>query len=256
MRAAIADVHGKLDHKNWEATAAAFMPQYWFTDCKSVRDTLCRSVMAKMADKRLQIEIAGLRQNLWRQPGEAIGDPTFLDEPPANPTDVVRWVDTDVMIADPLTKTMEPDKLVQALDTNNWDVSQPIEAVLKKRAKQLSRRKNLDTWERVDNQVTTYQVVDARGPDWEEVVRRTTKDLRTGDVIDDDFQIASRDADYVTRVIPKGPKDIRTVFYFPKDKEDEDEVNTAQGYMSCIHNIRLLRRERVDRDDGTTTDRR
>ena len=48
-------------------------------------------------------------------------------------TDIVRWINTDVMIADPLTKTMEPVKLVEMLDTNVLDITQPIEAVLKKR---------------------------------------------------------------------------------------------------------------------------
>ena len=53
----------------------------------------------------------------------------------------MRWIDTDVMIADPFTKAMEPDKLVAALDSNLWDIEQPIESVIKKKAKQLARRK-------------------------------------------------------------------------------------------------------------------
>ncbi|CAE7182068.1 unnamed protein product [Symbiodinium pilosum] len=51
---------------------------------------------------------------------------------PANDqlTDIVRWIDTDVMIADPLTKVMEPVKLVQALETNVLDVEQPLDSVV------------------------------------------------------------------------------------------------------------------------------
>ena len=35
---------------------------------------------------------------------------------------------------------MEPTKLVEALKTNTFDVEQPLESVVKKRAKQLQRR--------------------------------------------------------------------------------------------------------------------
>ena len=45
------------------------------------------------------------------------------------------------MVADPLTKVMEPVKLVHVLETNELDVEQPLDSVLKKRAKQLQRRK-------------------------------------------------------------------------------------------------------------------
>ena len=44
------------------------------------------------------------------------------------------------MIADPMTKVMEPTKLVEVLKTNMLDVEQPLESVVKKRAKQLQRR--------------------------------------------------------------------------------------------------------------------
>jgi hypothetical protein len=36
---------------------------------------------------------------------------------------------------------MEPNKLNEALDSNYWNLTQPIESILKKRAKQLQRRK-------------------------------------------------------------------------------------------------------------------
>ena len=51
LRAAIADCYGKLDPRNWEATAAKFMRQVWFTDCRSVKDTLIKPVFDKMTDK-------------------------------------------------------------------------------------------------------------------------------------------------------------------------------------------------------------
>ena len=45
------------------------------------------------------------------------------------------------MVADPLTKVMEPTKLVHVMETNELDVKQPIDSIVKKRAKQLQRRK-------------------------------------------------------------------------------------------------------------------
>ena len=62
--------------------------------------------MSKVADKKLSVEIAALRQPLWRVPGNAHGDPDYDDYNPKATTDRIRWIDTDVMLADPLTKRM------------------------------------------------------------------------------------------------------------------------------------------------------
>ena len=56
-------------------------------------------------------------------------------------TDVIRWIDTDVMLVDPMTKVMRDEYLRMALDTNIWNVKQPLESVIKKRIKQIQRRK-------------------------------------------------------------------------------------------------------------------
>ena len=73
------------------------------TDCKSLELTLSNPKCNKHSDKRLSIEIASLRQELWRKAGEKAGDPSYDDYKPADDqlTDIVRWIDTDVMIADP-----------------------------------------------------------------------------------------------------------------------------------------------------------
>ena len=39
---------------------------------------------------------------------------------------MLRWVDTKVMIADPLTKPMSDYLLQHVLDTGRWNVSQPL----------------------------------------------------------------------------------------------------------------------------------
>ena len=141
IRAAVCDTFGKLDKKHWEKSASEFMQQIWFSDCRSVVDSLLNSGAAKPADKRLSIELASMRQSLWRSPGEAEGDPFLQDERPKIVTDNIRWIDTSVMIADPLTKLMDPVKLVEAIDTNRWSIEQPINSVIVKKAKQLQRRK-------------------------------------------------------------------------------------------------------------------
>ena len=89
----------------------------------------------------MSIEIAALRQPLWRAPGRAEGDPDYDDYKPKKTTDKVRWIDTDVMLADPLTKSMDPDKLRVAMKENYWDLVVPVESVIRKRAKQLQRSK-------------------------------------------------------------------------------------------------------------------
>ena len=40
-----------------------------------------------------------------------------------------------------MTKAMSSEKLYAALDTNHWSMEQPIESLMKKRAKQAQRRK-------------------------------------------------------------------------------------------------------------------
>ena len=47
------------------------------------------------------------------------------------------------MAADPLTKVMEPIKLVHVMETNELDVKQPIDSIVKKRVTQLQNRKRI-----------------------------------------------------------------------------------------------------------------
>ena len=203
------------------------MPQVWFTDCRSVRDALTRPVFVKMADKRLSIEIASLRQNLWREPGESVGSPQLKDEIPEGATDSVRWIDTDVLMAGPLTKTMEPVKMVETLDSNLWDLEQPIGAIQKKRAKQKSRRKIQKTIELVNEKANKFVLApedqDIRIP------RRLTRDATTGEVIDDDFRYDKRTPKYLSRELPKALRNIRTTFYYVPAAEvstDTERVRT------------------------------
>ena len=144
IRAAIADCHGMIkDMKTWETDAAAFMQHLWFSDCDSTVTALTKRFPVQDTTKRLEIEFSILRQHLWRTKGQAVGDPTWEDNIPdqKDATDVIKWIDTDCMLCDPLTKAMSTLKMCEALDTNTWDIRQPVDSILKKRLKQIGRRK-------------------------------------------------------------------------------------------------------------------
>ena len=70
----------------------------------------------KMSDKRLAMEIEALRQTLWRGIDGRLVDPRLLEAKPEQTTDRCRWIDTNVMLADPLTKAMDAEKLVYVVD--------------------------------------------------------------------------------------------------------------------------------------------
>ena len=130
--------------ESWSAktTSAGFsLDRPGSQTCRSIKETLLNPKATSHADTRLSIEIASLRQSLWRSKGDLTGDPYVQDEPPEEPTDKVRWFDTDVMIAVPLTKLMESEKLIYTLKTNHWDIQQLHHSILIKRAQQLKRRK-------------------------------------------------------------------------------------------------------------------
>ena len=142
LRAAIVDMRTQLDYKDWERTSSKNMKSVWFTDCQSTEAALERPVLGEITDKRLSIEIAILRQSVWRRAGDKVGDSAILDDLPCidEATDICRWCDTDVMFVDALTKVMSPEKLMEVLELNFWSVAQPIESLRKKRVKQAQRK--------------------------------------------------------------------------------------------------------------------
>ena len=58
-----------------EADAAAFMKHIWVSDSDSAVSAVNKSVLGKIQDKRLGIELAAMRQSLWRTPGKTKGGP-------------------------------------------------------------------------------------------------------------------------------------------------------------------------------------
>ena len=79
IRAAIADVHGALDRRRWETTAAKFMKSAWLTACRSAYDAF-QTPSAKAVEERLGMELASLRQLRWRKPDEGCVDVKLLEE--------------------------------------------------------------------------------------------------------------------------------------------------------------------------------
>lgn len=145
IRAAVAHARDQLDLKGWENSAASQIPAVWITDCKSSESALNRPTIANTTDKRLGIGIASLRQSLWRErySGED-GDPAGSDETPDSDvaTGLVRWIDTDCMIADPLTKQMDPEQLIEAPDQGFGDITQPMSSIQKKENQTTPKKKN------------------------------------------------------------------------------------------------------------------
>jgi hypothetical protein len=113
----------------------------WFTDCKSVRDALSKPTLSKITDKRLGITFAAMRMSLWRKPGGGLMPPRLTETRPEQTTDAIHWIDTAVMLCDPMTKQMSRTYLQAALDTNVWDPRQPAESKATKERKQLQRKK-------------------------------------------------------------------------------------------------------------------
>ena len=118
----------------------------WITDCKSLHDALKKPVMGKIADKRLGVELAALRRSIWRRSGKNKDNAQAEDTLPSDEdfTDRVRWIDTDFMAADALTKIMDLTAISNFAESNFWSLKQPHDSKLKKRAKQLARRKTQD----------------------------------------------------------------------------------------------------------------
>ena len=140
VRATVADAHVPLDPSEWETQAAAWMTSLWLTDCRSCYDTLQKPV-AKTVNKRLGIELAALRQHLWRASGAQKPAHRTLEERPPKATDSVRWVDTAIMLADPLTKLMSCILLMSVIASNLYDWTQPEHAKAIKIQKQAQRKK-------------------------------------------------------------------------------------------------------------------
>ena len=140
LRAAIADMRGKLAKGfGWELSAKRCMRHLWLTDCESLHSYINNSVAAGCEDKRQETDLEALRQFIWDD-----DDKQPLDELDPDHPDVIRWIDTSTMVADPLTKRMEATRLLECLDSNILDLEATKESIMCKMAKQAQRKKATD----------------------------------------------------------------------------------------------------------------
>ena len=111
----------------------------WYTDCQSLHDYLVNPVAAGSEDKRLEIDLDALRENLWFTADDELKDNLNPDRDQTRP----RWIDTSTMIADPLTKQGN-EKFYNCLDdtvNTGWISFIPrAESQLKKLKQQKVRR--------------------------------------------------------------------------------------------------------------------
>ncbi len=124
VRACIVDMQGKLDIRNWEESAAQAMGHCWMTDCESLYEHLMSQRLNSIENKRLAIDLKALRQYIW----ERNGDRTL--EVDCSCGDYPRWIDTSVMLADPLTKAMKTDRLDATLRTGRFDLRPTAESLM------------------------------------------------------------------------------------------------------------------------------
>ena len=93
-------------------------------------------------------------------------------------------------------------------------------------------------WERRDDDATTFQTVQAGGPEWKLVVRRVTRDSDTGLVISDELVRGVTD-DVLYRLLDK-TRNINTTFYHEPPPEDEAIVNPNAPKPTHDPNVLIL----------------
>ena len=134
LRAGIADMKCPLDMRHWEDNAVKSMGHIWMTDCDSLYEHLVAPRLNSIENKRLAIDLMALRQQIW----ERDGDRTL--EVDQSCGDYPRWIDTSVMLADPLTKNMNPSRLMETMMTGMFDMKPTAESLMIKERNRASRK--------------------------------------------------------------------------------------------------------------------
>jgi hypothetical protein len=134
IRATIAELRGIKHSRDWEKSSSNTVKHLWLTDCRSLKDHLTSPTLGRVTDKRLDIDLAALRQDLWNYQGsdvEHLSDEKFHDK--------IRWIDTSCMLVDCMTKSMNPKLLVEALDTSIIDLRPTAKSTEMKNKKKSQR---------------------------------------------------------------------------------------------------------------------
>ena len=116
---------------------ASQLPNLWLTDCQSLHDYLVNPVRAGCEDKRLEIDLDGLREDLWEHADGSLKD--CIGESQHNKP---RWIDTSAMICDPLTKHGSEafaSRLVEVMTSGRLCLNATVSSELKKMRQQRAR---------------------------------------------------------------------------------------------------------------------
>ena len=105
------------------------------SDCEDLVSHLRNPTAKSVADKRLSLDLAGLRQLLWEDQNGDLRDELSDDQP-----DNIIWIDTSAMPVDCMTKAMKPDTLHRLLETGVLDLEPTDESVLLKLRKAKLKR--------------------------------------------------------------------------------------------------------------------
>ena len=132
--AAIAGTKGELDMRRWEETASRCMGHVWLTDCDSLYEHLMSPRLNAIENKRLAIDLMALSQQIWERDDER----TF--EIDTSCGDYPRWIDTSVMLADPLTKAMNAESMVHTFMTGKYDLRPTAESLMIKEKNGMARK--------------------------------------------------------------------------------------------------------------------
>ena len=99
-------------------------------------------IVAGCEDKRLEIDLEGLREYIWEN-----ADGTLKDYVTENQHDKIRWIDTSAMICDPLTKQGMHNfnqRLHETMMTGRLSLEASTESQMKKLNQQKARRKKAE----------------------------------------------------------------------------------------------------------------
>ena len=137
------------------------------TDCQSLASYIQNKAPPGSEDKRLQIDLEGIREDFWMN---ADGSPKdFITD--GTPCNKVLWCDTSVMLADPLTKAGNREftsTLVKAYSQGKFSLEPSTESTLRKMKAAKARRDKKEVNDIVQGQ-------DAREQKMRKLTKRTRK---------------------------------------------------------------------------------
>ena len=128
------DLRSSCTHERWEDSASQHMGHCWMTDCDSLYEHLMSQRFNSIDNKRLAIDLMALRQQIWERDGERTLE---VDH---SSGDYPRWIDTSVMLADPLTKCMKSDRLDITMMTGKFDIKPTAESLMIKEKNRAFRK--------------------------------------------------------------------------------------------------------------------